>query len=71
MRDAIEVGDLVRVDINGAQTTVSHAATVLYIPQAAGDSWHFRCNETGDLIYVSESCTITRHATSAAIRNRA
>lgn len=60
MDDNIKVGNRVAVNFNAAQFTLSHSATVLYIPAATGDSWVFRDNSTGVIHYVSEGCTITK-----------
>lgn len=59
----IVVGDLVRVDFNGAQITLSHEAEVISKPVATGDSWVFRDLRTGKVHYVSEGCTITKEPT--------
>ena len=56
--DKIEIGDMVRVDIHNAKLTLTSSATVKYVPQATGDSWIFKDNETNKLIHVSEGCTI-------------
>jgi hypothetical protein len=56
----IEVGDVVRVDFNGAQITLAHRAEVRSIPCATGDSWVFQNLDTGAIHYVSEGCTITK-----------
>lgn len=60
---SIEKGDVVRVDFNGAQFTLSHKVKVLYTPQATGDSWRFldcdNGSSNGKLHYVSEGCTVT------------
>lgn len=55
----LKEGDKVRVDFNGAQTTLCHEAEVLYIPQATGESWVFRDLRTQQIHFVSEGCTIT------------
>ena len=55
----IKIGDLVSVNFNNAQLTLSHEAEVLYIPNATGDSWIFRCIRDDKLHYVNEPCTIT------------
>ena len=54
----IEVGDLVSVNFNNSQYTLSSEAIVLRIPKGDGDSWGFECRITGDVYYVSEGCTI-------------
>ena len=59
--DRIEVGDIVKVDINQAMITLIPRAEVLHKPVATGDSWVFkRIIRTGnpDILYVSEGCTI-------------
>lgn len=60
--DCIAIGDIVSVNINNAQMTLSHKAKVIYAPCATGDSWIFKDLDTGDLHYVSEGCTITKKA---------
>ena len=59
MRRTIQEDDIVSVDFNGAQLTLTHRAKVLYIPCAPGDSWIFRDTDTGRLFDVSEGCTVT------------
>lgn len=56
----IKVGDVVSVNFNNAQVTLSRAATVIASPCAIGDSWIFRDNETGFIHHVSEGCTISK-----------
>lgn len=56
----IEVGDVVAVNFNGAQTTLCHEAIVRHIPNATGDSWIFEDARNGDIHYVSERCTVTK-----------
>ena len=60
MENKIEVGDLVKVDFNGSQYTLTNFAIVLSIPAATGDSWVFKTTipDPGHLYYVSEGCTI-------------
>jgi hypothetical protein len=60
MKDRIEVGDIVHVDFNCSQYTLSHEAEVLYKPLGIGDSWHFKDIKTGQIHYVSEGCTISK-----------
>jgi hypothetical protein len=55
----IEVGDIVRVDFNGAQFTLSHKAVVIHVPCELGDSWVFEDLQSNKKHYVSEGCTIT------------
>lgn len=62
MSETIEVGDRVAVNVHNGQFTVAHRAEVLYKPCATGDSWHFKCMDTGAIHYVSEGCTITKQA---------
>jgi hypothetical protein len=57
--ERIERGDVVRVDFNGAQGTLSSRADVMYVPVSTGDSWIFRDQLTSEIHYVSEGCTIT------------
>ena len=59
MKTEIQIGDFVVVNFNNAQHTLSSKAEVLYMPCQAGDHWHFRDAETGQLHYVSEGCTLT------------
>jgi len=56
----IRAGDIVRVDFNGAQTTLCHRAEVIRIPCATGDSWIFRDIDSRAVHYVSEGCTISK-----------
>ncbi len=66
--DTINVGDTVRVDFNGAQTTLFHMGEVLYKPGAVGESWVFKYHSvdrvqkgpTKHIYYVSEGCTVTK-----------
>lgn len=58
--DRIELGDLVHVEFNNAQITLSNEAKVMYVPLAVGDSWIFKDLNTGFLHYVSEGCTISK-----------
>lgn len=60
MRDFIKVGDCVSVNFNNAQITLCHTAVVEYIPVSTGDSWVFRDNDTNQIHYVSEGCTISK-----------
>lgn len=55
----IEPGDTVRVNFNGAQTTLCHQARVEHAPGATGDSWVFFDLDSFETHYVSEGCTIT------------
>ena len=56
----IEVGDIVSVNFNNAQYTLSPRAIVLKTPAATGDSWVFKDLKTKEVHYVSEGCTITK-----------
>lgn len=58
--DSIEIGDIVKINFNNSQTTLCSKATVLYKPQATGDSWQFKDCATNEIHYVSEECTITK-----------
>ena len=62
--EEITVGDIVHVDCNNGQTTISHRAVVKHKACATGDSWQFKCLDTGDVIYCSEGITITKRACS-------
>jgi len=57
--ERIEIGDIVCVNFNQAQTTLCHRAVVLYIPCAAGDDWIFKDAASGQIHYVSEFCTVS------------
>lgn len=59
MKEGIKVGDVVSVNFNNAQITLCHTAIVKYVPCATGDSWVFEDNNTGQIHYVSEGCTIS------------
>jgi hypothetical protein len=61
----IKEGDLVQVDFNLSQHTLSKEAEVLRIPCATGDSWIFRDMLTKTIYYVSEGCTITKFSHSS------
>lgn len=58
--ERIQEGDVVRVDFNGAQFTLSSRATVLHVPVSTGDSWIIKDAATNALTYISEGCTITK-----------
>lgn len=60
----IKEGDVVRVNFNGAQTTLCYRAKVVYKPCATGDSWVFTDLDTGLAHYVSEGCTVSQLAPS-------
>lgn len=60
MRDYIQAGDFVHVDIHAARLTLCHRAEVLNVPCATGDSWIFRDTTTEQIHYVSEGCTISK-----------
>jgi len=49
--DKIEVGDM--VSVHWATEEAFYDATVLYTPQATGDSWRLRLAD-GDLAYVQQ-----------------
>ena len=68
-KDKIKEGDEVHVDFNGAQMTLCHYATVLSVPCTAIDLWIFKNNQTGEIHYVSEGCTIT-HKESNDVNDR-
>ena len=59
-KDFIKVGDCVSVNFNNSQMTLCHTALVEYIPVATGDSWVFRDENTNQVHYVSEGCTISK-----------
>lgn len=56
----IKIGDVVRVNFNGAMTTLCLKAEVKYIPYATGDSWIFEDLSDGSVHYVSEGCTVSK-----------
>ena len=56
----IESGDIVVVNFNNSQYTLSERAQVLYMPAYSGDSWVFKDLNTGNIHYVSEGCTISK-----------
>ena len=60
MRDFIKEGDCVSVNFNNAHLTLSFCAVVMRKPVATGDSWVFEDNNTGQIHYVSEGCTISK-----------
>ena len=55
----IKEGDIVFVNFNNAQVTLTERAEVVNIPQATGDSWYFKDCLSGEVNAVSEGCTIT------------
>lgn len=60
MNEPIKVGDIVIVNFHNCGFTLSSNATVLGRPCATGDSWIFKDNDSMDIHYVSEPCTITK-----------
>lgn len=60
MKDFIKVGDCVAVNFNSSMITLCATAVVEYIPVATGDSWVFKDDNTGQIHYVSEGCTISK-----------
>lgn len=56
----IHCGDTVVVNFHNAQTTLSYAATVLFMPSEPGDCWGFKDDKTGFVHYVSEPCTVSK-----------
>lgn len=56
----IEISDIVAVNFNNAQCTLTSRAIVLKTPAATGDSWVFIDSKTKEVHYVSEGCTITK-----------
>ncbi len=60
MTNKLIEGDIVKVDCNNAQITISFKAEILHIPVATGDSWRFKDIKTNNLIYCSEGITITK-----------
>ena len=62
MSRAIEINDIVAINFNAAQYTLTHRAKVLHTPQDTGDSWYFEdlvALRQGQIHAVSEGCTIT------------
>lgn len=60
MNETIQIGDVVQVDFNGAQITLTREAEVLHMPGSPGDSWVFKARDTGMIYHVSEGCTVGR-----------
>jgi len=59
--NGIEVGDIIRVDFNGSQYTLTSKAEVIYCPGYQGDSWILKdLNDNNRIIYLSEPCTISK-----------
>lgn len=59
-KDRISIGDFVSINFNNAQLTLSKKARVEYVPLEARDCWIVKDEETGQIHYISESCTITK-----------
>jgi len=59
MMDRIEIGNYVDVSIQNR--LIGEYLEVIHKPQATGDSWIFKNGIDGDLYYISEGCTITKH----------
>ena len=57
--ERFKVGDLVSVNIHNAQVTLTHLGTIEHVPNATGDSWLIRDNGSGQLLAISEGCTIS------------
>ena len=64
MKDRINKGDIVNVNINNAQITLAHRAEVLWIPQEIGEDWIFKNLDNDNIIYISEGCTIIKEASN-------
>lgn len=60
MKDTIEEGDIVQVDFNGAQITLTCDAVVIQKPTNPGEGWVFEARDTGYTYHVTEGCTINR-----------
>lgn len=58
-KGTIRRGDIVQVDFNNSEVTLSNSAEVIHMPQATGDCWIFKGLDTGFLYHVSEGCTIS------------
>ena len=58
----IKVDDKVHVNFNNAQISLGRGRelTVLYAPSQPGDTWIFRDDESNEVHYVFEPCTITK-----------
>ena len=64
IEDMIDVGEVVSVNFYNAQTTLCHTGEVLFCPTSAKDGnelWIVRDQTNGDIHYIYEPCTITRH----------
>ena len=57
--DKIEVGDIIRVNLNSVGITLCREAMVISTPCVPGDSWIIKDINTNELHYISETCTIT------------
>ena len=57
--DKIREGDIVSINFNNAQITLTNAAEILYAPYQMGESWVVRDLDTQQIHYISEGCTIT------------
>lgn len=59
--DTIQIGDLVRVDFNASQCTLTSKAEVLSCPCSEGDHFILKdLDNENKIIYLNERCTITR-----------
>jgi uncharacterized Fe-S cluster protein YjdI len=58
----IERGDTVIVAFNTGQCMLSFDATVESVPCQTGEPWIFVDNQTGDVHYVTEGCTVSKKA---------
>jgi len=63
VNDVIKEGDIVQVDFNNGQITLTRDAVVIHKPNATGDGWVFEGRDTGFTYHVTEGCTISRKNT--------
>lgn len=66
----IKVGDCVSVNFNNSMFTLCSCAVVEHVPIDTGDSWIFTDNNTNEIHYVSEGCTISKINTDNTLNNR-
>ena len=61
MRKRIKKGDKVTVNFHGSQITLVHRGIVLYVPCSMNDGWIIKDTNSGEIHYISERCTVTKH----------
>jgi len=59
----IEVGDIVRVNVNTQAMTLIAKAKVLNVPMQTGESWQFLDLNSGSEVWTTEPITIYKAAT--------